>query len=64
MIAGRISIRPEVPLIICTGYGAGLTPEKALSLGFCDVLRKPVEADELYRAVRSALEAGRKRLQP
>jgi PAS domain S-box-containing protein len=49
-------IRTEIPMLICTGYGAGLTPEKARQVGFREILHKPVELEDLCQAVRSALQ--------
>jgi PAS domain S-box-containing protein len=50
-------VRPGIPIIICTGFGAGLTREKGRQLGFAEVLLKPVDFDEFTRALRSALSA-------
>lgn len=52
-------LRPDLPMLICTGYGASLTPEVVARNGFHDVLLKPVEMATLFRAVRAALAAGR-----
>jgi PAS domain S-box-containing protein len=51
-------IRPDLPMIICTGYGAGLTKERARRVGFHNVLHKPVGLEELGQAIREALECG------
>jgi DNA-binding NtrC family response regulator len=50
-----LAFRPGLPILICTGYGAGLTRDKALQAGIVDVLQKPLEWDELCTAIRSAL---------
>ncbi len=50
-------MRPQVPILICTGYGAGLTPDRARDLGFHAVLQKPVEVETLCKSARSALDA-------
>lgn len=49
-------LRADIPMLICTGYGAGLTTEKARLMGFRAVLQKPLELAELSRAVRLALD--------
>ncbi|MBL9166885.1 MAG: PAS domain S-box protein [Verrucomicrobiales bacterium] len=49
-------LRADVPMLICTGYGAGLTTEKARRMGFRAVLQKPLEIAEFSRAVRLALD--------
>jgi PAS domain S-box-containing protein len=48
--------RPDLPMLICTGYGAGLTHDRARQAGFLEVLQKPIELDHLLRAVREALD--------
>lgn len=52
-----LSLRPNTPIVICTGYGAGLTREQALHLGFREILLKPIEMEDLCRAVRSVLHS-------
>jgi len=47
---------PSVPVIILTGYGSVETYLKSLSLGVCEFVCKPIEAKELDRIVRAALE--------
>jgi PAS domain S-box-containing protein len=49
-------IRPELPVIICTGYSAVLNPEKALASGVRAVLMKPLDRRELSEAVRRVLD--------
>jgi signal transduction histidine kinase/ActR/RegA family two-component response regulator len=57
-LARRIlAIRPEVPVILCTGYSEMITEEKAVSMGIRKFVLKPVITDELAAAVRSALES-------
>jgi PAS domain S-box-containing protein len=41
------ALRPEVPLVIWTGFSAALDEAKAAELGFSAYLRKPVTMDEL-----------------
>ena len=49
-------LRQDLPMIICTGYGAGLTKERARRVGFHNVLHKPVGLEEFGQAIREALE--------
>ena len=48
-------IRPDVPVILCTGYSEQILPEKANELGIREVLCKPVAVRELARAVHRAI---------
>lgn len=49
-------IRPDMKLIICTGFHETMTPEKARKMGVRDFLYKPVEKADLARSVRKALD--------
>ena len=48
-------IRPGVPVILCTGYNEMMSEDKALAMGICKFILKPIEKDELALAIRSAL---------
>jgi PAS domain S-box-containing protein len=48
-------LRPELPIIIASGYSELITSEKAASLGFKALLNKPYTLSELAKAVRQSL---------
>lgn len=50
------AIRPELPVIICSGFSEILSDEEAESLGVKQFLRKPVTREEMSHKVRLALE--------
>ncbi|GBC60841.1 hybrid sensor histidine kinase/response regulato r [Desulfonema ishimotonii] len=50
-----IRIRPDIPIIICTGYSEQLNEEKARALGIRDFLMKPLSLTHLARTVEKAL---------
>jgi len=50
-----IAIRPEIPIIICTGFSERIDPDEAKALGIKEFLMKPVPISELSRKVRKAL---------
>jgi CheY-like chemotaxis protein len=52
-----LAIRPDLPVILCTGYSEMITEEKAMTMGIRKFVLKPVITDELAAAVRSALES-------
>jgi CheY-like chemotaxis protein len=52
-------IRPDVPIILCTGFSHRLDAQKARALGINAFLMKPWQSDDLARAVREALGEGR-----
>ncbi|MBI4774027.1 MAG: response regulator [Deltaproteobacteria bacterium] len=51
-----LRIRPELPIIITTGFSRNLTEEKARSVGIKRVLMKPLGRSMLAKAVRHVLE--------
>ena len=53
-----IRIRPDVPVMLCTGYGEMVSPEKAKKAGMREFLTKPLVKAELAQAIRRALEEG------
>ncbi|RMH09877.1 MAG: PAS domain S-box protein [Nitrospirae bacterium] len=55
MVQTLRAIRPDVPIILCTGYGPVLTDDQAQALGIKVLLRKPFEKAELLAALRTAL---------
>lgn len=52
-------IRPDIPVILCTGFSKKLTNTKASAIGIDVVLMKPVVGDELARAIKSILDGKR-----
>ena len=54
-----LSIRPDLPIILCTGYSAILTEEKAMEIGIKRYAYKPLQGDELARLVRQVLDDGK-----
>ncbi len=48
-------VRPDLPVILCTGYNDMMSEEKAHSLGIRRYLLKPVNTEELALAIRRAL---------
>jgi len=56
-------IRPDMPIIICTGYSDEAEANKAVRLGINRLIVKPLSMDELAGAVRSALDGAAKKPQ-
>jgi PAS domain S-box-containing protein len=50
-------VRPELPIVLCTGYSYQLSEERANELRLASVIHKPYETGELARAIRDALQA-------
>ena len=49
-------IRPDLPIILCTGYNINISPEKARQLGIKAFIYKPVVEADLARIVRKVLD--------
>ncbi|MGW8193591.1 MAG: ATP-binding protein [Desulforhopalus sp.] len=56
-LAGQmLKIRPELPIILCTGYSTLITEEKALKMGIRKFLLKPVTPKEMARLIRNIFD--------
>jgi CheY-like chemotaxis protein len=51
-----LGVRPDLPVLLCTGYGERWTPESTRAAGACGLLLKPIALDQLARSVRAALD--------
>jgi signal transduction histidine kinase/ActR/RegA family two-component response regulator len=52
-------IKPDIPIIICSGYSASLTGEQIKALGISAFIMKPVVKSELAQVVRRVLDYAR-----
>jgi len=50
------SIRPDIPIILCTGFSDAITEEKAKAIGTLEYTMKPVVKSDMARAVRRLLD--------
>jgi CheY-like chemotaxis protein len=50
-------IRPDVPVVLCTGFIQGERLDRLMSAGLTGYLRKPLAPDEIISNVRSVLES-------
>jgi len=51
-----LDIKPDIPVILCTGYNETITEEKALAMGIDRFIMKPIVKDELANAIRTVLD--------
>jgi DNA-binding NarL/FixJ family response regulator len=51
-----MKIRPDIPVIICTGFSEQISAEKVKAIGISGFLMKPLTIRELARTVRSVLD--------
>ena len=52
-----MAIRPEIPVMICTGYSEKITKELLARLNVKALILKPIIRNELLISVRSILDA-------
>jgi PAS domain S-box-containing protein len=51
-----MSIRPDIPIILCTGFSEVINAEKARSLGIREFLMKPFAPREIAETIRHVLD--------
>jgi CheY-like chemotaxis protein len=51
-----LAIRPDIPVVICTGYSEKLTEASIRSMGFSEIAYKPLIIRELAAIVRQTLD--------
>jgi signal transduction histidine kinase len=56
-LAGEmLKIRPNMPIILCTGYSQKMSSHRAREIGIRKYLQKPIEMGPLVRSVREVLD--------
>ena len=56
-----LNLRPDIPIIICTGHSEVLNAEKARALGIRALLQKPVSGETLVAELRKAIDGTHQR---
>jgi CheY-like chemotaxis protein len=51
-----LEVRPDLPVILCTGYSETVSAEEAAAAGISEFLMKPIEAKSLAETVRKVLD--------
>ncbi len=54
-----LAIRPDIPVILCTGYSEQITAAKARQMGIRAFVLKPIIMHDIARRIRQALDASR-----
>ncbi len=56
-LAGELmNIRPDIPIIICTGFSEKMSKERAEALGIKGLLMKPIVKSDLAKTVRELID--------
>jgi CheY-like chemotaxis protein len=51
-----MEIKPQIPVILCTGYSETISEEKALAMGIDKFVMKPIVKDVLASTIRRVLD--------
>jgi len=51
-----MDIKPQIPVILCTGFNETISEEKALAMGIDKFVMKPVVKEELASTIRKVLD--------
>jgi len=51
-----MNIRPDIPIILCSGYSESINPEGVKAVGIKEFLMKPVDKQEISQVIRQVLE--------
>jgi FixJ family two-component response regulator len=51
-----LKVRPDIPIILCTGFSEIITEEKAKELGIREFLMKPITMKHLAEVIRRVLD--------
>jgi PAS domain S-box-containing protein len=54
-----LKIRPDVPIMLCTGYSELISEDEAKQMGIREFIMKPYSVKEMAQAVRRALDGSR-----
>ena len=53
-----LEMRPDIPILLCTGYSTEITDEKIREIGIRSVLMKPISIGDVSRVIRKELDGG------
>jgi signal transduction histidine kinase/CheY-like chemotaxis protein len=56
LVAELLKIRPDIPIILCTGYSSKITDKMAKEIGLADFFMKPFDTEQLAMIVRKTLD--------
>jgi signal transduction histidine kinase/CheY-like chemotaxis protein len=55
-----MDIKPDISVILCTGFNETITEQKALAMGIDKFVMKPIVKDELAKTIRNVLDTRKK----
>ena len=57
MAEQMLARRPDLPIVLCTGFSESLTPAQARSIGIREVLMKPIEKRDLALSINRVISS-------
>jgi CheY-like chemotaxis protein len=57
LLSRMLAVRPDIPVILCTGYSEQITQEKAARIGIAAFLMKPLSISDLAHTLRRTLDS-------
>ena len=54
--AELMKVRPEIPVILCTGYSSNISKQSAMGIGIKAFVHKPVDRVNLAKLIREILD--------
>ncbi|MBF0235690.1 MAG: response regulator, partial [Desulfamplus sp.] len=51
-----LKIRPDIPVLLCTGFSTIISEEKALAMGIRGFVMKPITISDLDKKIRDVLD--------
>jgi CheY-like chemotaxis protein len=54
-----LAVRPDIPVIICTGYSEKVDEESIRSMGLAGLVYKPLIMKDLAQLIRRSLDQGK-----
>jgi PAS domain S-box-containing protein len=57
LASALLRTRPDLPIILCTGYSSKISDEMAKKIGIADYFLKPFDTEKLLRFVRKVLDS-------
>ncbi len=56
MACAMLALRPQLPIILCSGYSSALLPERVTHAGIREFMMKPVSVHDLAPVIRTILD--------
>ena len=51
-----MKIRPDIPIVLCTGYNESLDSERIKAIGIRELVMKPVNREEISQIIREIMD--------